>query len=208
MLNNKGSTAAVAAERQLNQHYGHIVQDRPNSDAGSEIESSSEQSSGYSSRSTRPLQAMPHVPNLPNAARYDSPSQLEHPMSLLASGYPTHNLGLENEYGQGPYQDDQGHHQSRSSGGSEAVKAFACATCGKGFARRSDLARHGRLHQVKPLVSRSADDIVQNEYIVVSDLTFATSQDATNNSSSDLHSLSTVVSIPARNHTCARDAER
>ena len=186
MLNTKGSAAAAAAERQLHQQYSHVIQDRPNSDAGSEIESSSEQSSGYSSRSTRPLQAMPHVPNLPNSARYQSPSQLDHPMSLLASGYPTHNLGLEHEYGHGPYQDDQGQHQSRSSGGSEAVKAFACATCGKGFARRSDLARHGRLHSVQPMVSQNADDVLQNEYIVVSDLMFVTSQDATNNSSSDL----------------------
>lgn len=33
----------------------------------------------------------------------------------------------------------------RTSGGSSGLpKAFACSTCGKGFARRSDLARHGR----------------------------------------------------------------
>ena len=150
MLNNKGSAAAAAAERQLHQQYAHVVQDRPNSDTGSEIESSSEQSSGYSSRSARPLQAMPQLPNLPNDIRYHSPSQVDHSMSLLASGYPQQGLGLENEYGQEPYQDSQGHHANRSSGGNEAVKAFACATCGKGFARRSDLARHGKLRVVKP----------------------------------------------------------
>ena len=154
MLNTKGSVAA-AAERQFSQQYAHIVQDRSNSDTGSEIESSSEQSSGYSSRSTRPLQAMPHVPNLPNNPRYQSPSQLDNSMALLASGYPAHNLGLENEYGPGPYHDEQGQHPSRPSGGSEVVKAFACATCGKGFARRSDLARHGRLRQcTTPCITR------------------------------------------------------
>jgi hypothetical protein len=31
-------------------------------------------------------------------------------------------------------------------------KAYPCSTCGKGFARRSDLARHGMLHDlVTPL---------------------------------------------------------
>ena len=148
MLNTKGSVAS-AAERQFQNQYSHVVQDRQTSEASSQNESSSEHSSGYSSRSTRPLRAMPHVPNLPNDMRYDSSAPIEHPMPLLASGYPTHSLGLENEYAQAPYHDDQGHHASRSSGSSEAVKAFACATCGKGFARRSDLARHGMLPSVQ-----------------------------------------------------------
>lgn len=187
MLNNKSSAAVAAAERQFHQQYAHVVQDRPTSDAGSQNESSSEHSSGYSSRSTRPLQAMPHVPNLPNGVRYDPSTQLEHPIALLASRYPTHNLGLENEYTQGPYQDAQGHHPSRSSGGSEAVKAFACATCGKGFARRSDLARHGRWHLVQPPVLQDADDILQSGYIVVSGHMFAIIQDAISNSSRDQH---------------------
>ena len=37
--------------------------------------------------------------------------------------------------------DDSGSSRQNSNG---SVKAFACATCGKGFARRSDLARHGK----------------------------------------------------------------
>ncbi|KAL8796281.1 MAG: hypothetical protein Q9195_001396 [Heterodermia aff. obscurata] len=143
MLNTKGSVATAAAERQFHHQYSHVVQDRQTSEASSQNESSSEHSSGYSSSSTRPLRAMPPVPNLPNDMRYESSAQIEHPISLLASGYPTNSIGLENEYAQAQYQDDQGHHASRSSGSNEAVKAFACATCGKGFARRSDLARHG-----------------------------------------------------------------
>ena len=39
-------------------------------------------------------------------------------------------------------QDDGGLHQTPGDGSS--TKAFPCSTCGKGFARRSDLARHGK----------------------------------------------------------------
>ena len=37
--------------------------------------------------------------------------------------------------------DDSGSSRQNSNG---SVKAFACTNCGKGFARRSDLARHGK----------------------------------------------------------------
>ena len=36
-------------------------------------------------------------------------------------------------------------------------KAFACSTCAKGFARRSDLARHGRLSLKSGISRRHAD---------------------------------------------------
>ena len=152
MLNSKGPATAAAAEQNYQSSFMRVVQsnDRAASEAGSELESSSEQSSAYSTRSARPLQAMPHVPN---GVRYPSPSHLEQPMPLLASGYSAQHLGLENEYMQGQYQDEQSSVPSRSSGGHDAVKAFACTTCGKGFARRSDLARHGKLHVVQQLVS-------------------------------------------------------
>ena len=142
MLNNKGPATTTTLEHNYQPNLVRVLQsnDRSASEAGSELESSSEQSSAYSTRPARPLQAMPH---LPNAVQYPSLSQSEQSLSLLPSGYSTQNIGLENEYAQAQYQDEQSNHPSRSSGGNDAVKAFACNTCGKGFARRSDLARHG-----------------------------------------------------------------
>lgn len=143
MLNNKGPGTA-APEHTYQPTLVRVVQcnDRSASEAGSEFESSSEQSSAYSTRPSRPLQAMPHVPNV---VRYPSPSKVEQPMSLLASGYSAQNLGIDSDYAQGQYHDEASSHPGRSSSGNDAVKAFACTTCGKGFARRSDLARHGNL---------------------------------------------------------------
>jgi len=151
MLNNKGPGAAAAPEHTYQPSLVRVVQsnDRSASEAGSEFESLSEQSSAYSIRPGRPLQAMPHVSN---GVRYSSPSQAEQPMSLLASGYSAQNLGLDNDYTQGQYHDEPSSHPGRSSGGNDAVKAFACTTCGKGFARRSDLARHGKLNYLTLLV--------------------------------------------------------
>lgn len=151
MLNSKGPTAVVDSEHQYTQLTSQLnkavhLHSRMGSETGSDLGNNSDHSSVYSSRSSKALQALPH---LPNGMRYPSPSQLQHPISMLASGYPPPNLGLENGY-------IHGHHRSQEhqragqfdesspvSGGNESVKAFACTTCNKGFARRSDLARHG-----------------------------------------------------------------
>ena len=145
MLNSKGPTAVGELHMQhLSKAHG-----QNSSETGSEMGNNSDHSSVYSSRSTKALQAMP---NMPNGMRYPSPSQLHHPMSLLSSGYSAQNLGLENGYISGQHQDEQQNqadlsHPGRTPG-NEAVKAFACTTCSKGFARRSDLARHGRPMQL------------------------------------------------------------
>ena len=148
ILNSKGPAAAAAAENQ----FSHLtkssqINNHMGSETGSEVGNNSDHSSVYSSRSTKALQALP---NMPNGMRYPSPSQLQHPMSMLPSGYQPPHLGLENGFVHSQHQDGQ-HNQgerlnnpSRTSNGNDSVKAFACTTCSKGFARRSDLARHGK----------------------------------------------------------------
>lgn len=152
MLNSKGPTTTVGSEHhysQLSSQLNKAVQlhSQVGSETGSDLGNNSDHSSVYSSRSKSALQALP---NMSNGTRYPSPSQLQHPMSMLASGYPTPNLGLENGYHHDQHR-GQEHHRAthfddsvRASSGNESVKAFACTTCNKGFARRSDLARHGK----------------------------------------------------------------
>lgn len=154
MLNSKGPSTTVNPEHQfsqLNSQLNKAVQlhNQVGSETGSDLGNNSDHSSVYSSRSTKALQTLPHMPN---GIRYPSPSQLQPPISMLASGYPAPHLSLENGYMHSQHR-GQEHHRTTHfdepgavSGGNESVKAFACTTCNKGFARRSDLARHGQHH--------------------------------------------------------------
>lgn len=77
-------------------------------------------------------------------ASYPSPSQLPEPMSLLGTNYaerPFENVYMPHQHQHQGAPDDLNDSQRHGSNG--AIKAFACTNCGKGFARRSDLARHG-----------------------------------------------------------------
>ena len=110
--------------------------------------------------------------NIRAANSYPSPSELQQPLSRI----------LAPEYSDRPY--DSFYNQSapmsaqlppnsatedESSGPTpNPAKTFPCSTCGKGFARRSDLARHERIHSGdrphvcpeegcgKPFIQRSA----------------------------------------------------
>lgn len=139
MLNSKGPVATseihIQQMSKASQINGHI------SENNSELGNNSDHSSGYSSKSAKALQAMPNMPNM----RYQSPSQLQHPMPMLVNGYPTQSMSQENSnvrYFPANY--DEQHNVASRAPGNDGNKAFACQTCNKGFARRSDLARHGR----------------------------------------------------------------
>ena len=90
-------------------------------------------------------QQMAHNVSYPSPTSTTSPTELQHPMSMLASSYgerPYENGYMPQQHEEQEITDPTTDSQRNGSNGS--VKAFACTTCGKGFARRSDLARHGK----------------------------------------------------------------
>ncbi|KAL6717542.1 hypothetical protein ACLMJK_005457 [Lecanora helva] len=100
---------------------------------------------GKSQQQRQYQQQMAQNVNYPSPTSNTSPTDLHHPMSMLAPGYG------ERPYESGYIPQQQGEHKTAGSmsnaprsGSDGNVKSFACTTCGKGFARRSDLARHGR----------------------------------------------------------------
>lgn len=115
----------------------------------------SEHSSRYSSQTPQNSLAFQQIANqLSNGMRYPSPSQLQQqqPMPLIQHSYHP-NAPQDQSYAQQQAQmgavqqavpDQSPQDGARISTGSTGLpKAFACSTCAKGFARRSDLARHG-----------------------------------------------------------------
>jgi hypothetical protein len=124
---------------------GHIK-----SETGSErgVSPHPSDSSRYSSQ--QPQQQLPAYPQMAaqhmNGMRYPSPTQMQAPMPMLNNNNYIPQPP-EHAYAQPPQQmqDQSQQHGGRPAGDNGPPKAFACSTCGKGFARRSDLARHGKL---------------------------------------------------------------
>ena len=145
ILNRKGSAAAAAmaaavsasnADPHLHQ-LAHVVTRSP-SESSSERHSAygPDPSSHYSSRTAHALHAMA---NLHSELRYSSPTSMHAPLphfppGIIPTGTPFESAMVPNEHPGSPAPPLP----------SPTTKAFPCTSCGKGFARRSDLARHGK----------------------------------------------------------------
>lgn len=146
MLNTKGAAAAAAAaakagpssEQQIHQSLvphsnGHAI-----SETASE-RGTSPHGSEHSRYSGTSMQHMNGMSAMNSGMRYPSPSAMQTPLPML-QGYRS-DSGIDNSMMQ---------HESpqistrQTSGDATVQKAFPCSSCGKGFARRSDLARHGK----------------------------------------------------------------
>jgi hypothetical protein len=130
------------------QHYGAppYINGRIKSENGSERGVSPHQSdsSRYSSQQPPQISYPPMPGHNMNGMRYPSPTQMQAPIPMMNNSNYIPNPP-EHTYPQQQTPDQQ----NQQSGGRPASdtgppKAFPCSTCGKGFARRSDLARHGK----------------------------------------------------------------
>jgi hypothetical protein len=137
----KGAAAVAAANGAAHDlHLLHSISQAngmPMSDTGSERGNSPHDSehSRYSSSRYGQLNGMNGAPN---TMRYPSPTAaMQSPLPMLQQPYRPEN-GFDNGMMQ-----QENTRPPRQAGDGAAQKAFPCSSCGKGFARRSDLARHG-----------------------------------------------------------------
>ena len=129
MLNNQGG-APIMAEQHPGQVHPTFVMDRPNSPHGSEHSRySGPMNTSYPSPTAMGAQ-LPPVPSANMGPGLSSlPPNMSHgtPPGMSPVGLPATTGMRPGEPSHAP------------------PKAYPCSTCGKGFARRSDLARHGML---------------------------------------------------------------
>jgi uncharacterized Zn-finger protein len=132
--------AAAAAEQQLQQQLAQAVQfdSRTSSEMGSE-----RSGSHIGDHSTRYAQQNMHQMHMSNSNRYPSPTNTPQAMPMLQNGFTPDGYGDATYMPNGAIHADSPMQNGKKSKDGAANKQFACGTCGKAFARRSDLARHG-----------------------------------------------------------------
>jgi hypothetical protein len=150
IVNSKGSKGAAAAAAAngtaQDLHLLHSIQQAnsiPMSDTGSE-RGNSPHDSEHSRYSAPRFGTMNGMNGAANNMRYPSPTAMQNTMPIMQQPYRP-----DSSFDNGMVQQQQQQENirpPRQSGGDGAQKAFPCSSCGKGFARRSDLARHGMLY--------------------------------------------------------------
>ena len=186
VLNTKNAMAAVTGrpmqfdlphgmQHDLSHHYAQAsyMNGRIKSETGSDRGTSPHPTDPRFT--SQPLQGYQQLPtSLTNGVRYSSPTHMQASMPLLHQGYMPTTPSDAGFPPQAQHEQQNPQPVSRNGNGdSGPPKSFACSTCGKGFARRSDLARHGMLSQTN-LCGGMVLTILQRESTVASGLMSAT----------------------------------